>query len=134
MRSLERLESGAFDGAPDGFSRGFVRAVAAALGLDADEAVMRLLREPDAEEAEVHGARRLPPGASLVLGLLLAGAACILGLLIWGVSAWLEREPTPAPPPLVFRRDVVRELVDAPVPGGAPAPQPEGGERAADPP
>ena len=33
-RSLERLEAGAFDHVADGFSRGFVRAVADALGLD----------------------------------------------------------------------------------------------------
>ena len=45
LRSLERLESGAFDGAPDGFARGFVRTVALALGLDADDAVGRMLPE-----------------------------------------------------------------------------------------
>ena len=38
-RSLERLEDGAFDRQADGFVRGFVRTVAAALGLDAEEAV-----------------------------------------------------------------------------------------------
>jgi transcriptional regulator with XRE-family HTH domain len=42
-RNLERLESGAFDSAADGFTRGFVRTVAEALGLDAGETVMRLV-------------------------------------------------------------------------------------------
>ncbi|HPG28255.1 MAG TPA: helix-turn-helix domain-containing protein, partial [Myxococcota bacterium] len=37
LRSLERLESGHFDGETDGFVRGFVRTVATALGLDADD-------------------------------------------------------------------------------------------------
>jgi transcriptional regulator with XRE-family HTH domain len=49
-RNLERLESGAFDAAADGFARGFVRTVAEALGLDANEAVMRLSDEPRADE------------------------------------------------------------------------------------
>ena len=48
MRSLERLESGAFDGQQDGFVRGFVRTVAVAIGLDPDDAVARLLAEPAA--------------------------------------------------------------------------------------
>src|SRR5262249_1813240 len=61
-RNLERLESGAFDSAVDGFTRGFVRTVAEALGLDADEAVMRLVGEPPAEEDRALGApRRLDP-------------------------------------------------------------------------
>ena len=46
LRSLERLESGSFDADVDGFVRGFVRTVAAALGLDADEALNRALQEP----------------------------------------------------------------------------------------
>ena len=46
-RSLERLEAGSFDGTSDGFVRGFVRCVAASLGLDPDEAVMRLMDEPE---------------------------------------------------------------------------------------
>ncbi len=50
-RNIERLEAGAFDAAPDGFSRGFVRTVAVALGLDADEAVTRLMAEPRADDS-----------------------------------------------------------------------------------
>ena len=45
-RSLERLESGAFDGVTDGFVRGFVRTVADAIGLDPDDTVTRMLAEP----------------------------------------------------------------------------------------
>ena len=41
-RSLERLESGAFDREPDGFARGFVRTVAIALGLDPDDAARKI--------------------------------------------------------------------------------------------
>jgi hypothetical protein len=46
-RSLERLESGAYDGIPDGFARGFVRTVAGAIGLDPEETVSRMLVEPE---------------------------------------------------------------------------------------
>ncbi len=46
LRSLERLEAGYFDGVSDGFVRGFVRTVALALGLDADDTVARMLDEP----------------------------------------------------------------------------------------
>jgi hypothetical protein len=46
LRSLERLEAGYFDGVSDGFVRGFVRTVSLALGLDADQAVARMLEEP----------------------------------------------------------------------------------------
>ena len=42
-RNLERLESGVMDGDSDGLSRGLVRIVAHALGLDPDDAVMRLI-------------------------------------------------------------------------------------------
>lgn len=48
LRSLERLEAGYFDGVTDGFVRGFVRTVAIALGLDADQTVARMLEEPAA--------------------------------------------------------------------------------------
>ena len=60
-RSLERLESGVFDRAPDGFVRGFVRTVADALGLDPENAVMRLLREPaDEEERAASSSSEMP--------------------------------------------------------------------------
>ena len=47
VRSLERLEKGAFDTTADGFARGFVRTVAEALGLDTDTVVSRMLSEPE---------------------------------------------------------------------------------------
>jgi hypothetical protein len=46
LRSLERLETGAFDGLDDGFVRGFVRTVADALGLDLDDTLARMSPEP----------------------------------------------------------------------------------------
>ena len=111
-RNIERLESGALDGQPDGFVRGFVRTIAQALGLDADEAVMRLMREPEAEEGQPvggdHRARRYRIGAAAA-GLL------ILALLGGAVLRWLGRsEPQESPaatdPGVTYRVDVVRDL------------------------
>lgn len=56
LRSLERLEAGYFDGVSDGFVRGFVRTVSLALGLDADQAVARMLDEPVAGRWDRDGA------------------------------------------------------------------------------
>ncbi len=110
-RSLERLEAGAFDHVADGFSRGFVRAVADALGLDPDEAVLRLLAEPPEEDdarARAGARRRFVLG----LGLAVALAAVFLGLWavrrVWVGSDW--RQPTPV---VVYRRDVVRSMAAA---------------------
>ncbi len=111
-RSIERMEAGAFDGNPDGFVRGFVRAIAAALGLDPEEAVMRMLGEP-ADSAEAAGRPALRfDGRLLVVAGALVGAAA-LGLAIWG---WVSRAPS-APqrdeaPKIVYRRDAVRALAD----------------------
>ncbi len=108
-RSLERLEAGAFDRTTDGFARGFVRSVAEALGLDPDEAVMRLLPEPLGGNTTRLVGWRSHPG--LILGSL---AALVLVAAAWGL--WnLRGDPEPAaapvvePPPL-YRRDAVREL------------------------
>ena len=104
-RSIERLESGAFDRNPDGFVRGFVRAVAVALGLDPEETIMRMLGEPaDPEEAAPSRAFQLDRRL-LVLSALLA-ATLGLGLAIWG---WASRAPS-APdaqrtPEIVYRHD-----------------------------
>ena len=128
-RNIERLESGAFDASPDGFSRGFVRTIAEALGLDPDEAVMRHMREPAAEDAERARAaqwRRL---------LLFVGATALLvvalGFAVKLVAKLLTADPGTAPerPGLVYRRDAVRELADAGAEGAAgdseaAAPQP----------
>ncbi len=106
-RSLERLESGAFDTEPDGFVRGFVRAVAGALGLSPEETIARMLPEVGAESDAVAGGAlwRWAPRA-------LAGALLVAAL--W----WLWPRPEPPPlagapdPDLIYRRDAVRELAD----------------------
>jgi len=118
-RSLERLESGAFDSNPDGFARGFVRTVAEALGLDPDEAVMRLMREPDEEEAAEPTVAGFDPKAWLGRAALLAGL--ILGIaLSWRlVGAWVESAEAPAENDLVLRRDPVRSLVEQLQPSAA---------------
>ena len=112
QRSIERMEAGAFDGNPDGFVRGFVRAIALALGLDPEEAVMRMLGEPaDLEEVAEAPALRLDRRLLAISGLLVATVG--LGLAIWG---WASRAPS-APsaddtPEIVYRRDAVRALAD----------------------
>ena len=112
LRSLERLESGQFDGETDGFVRGFVRTVAAALGLDTDDAISRMLQEaePSAWEQKARG-RSLGRGlaiAALVLGLvgLLLGVRSIWGALVGSASATNSRQ-------VVIWRDPVRALAEA---------------------
>lgn len=103
-RSLERLEAGAFDHSPDGFSRGFVRTVAEAIGLDPDDAVARMLPEPDAKR---HGS----PRESRALGVI--AAAIALAALALGARELVSRLPERAPRAtggLPVRRDFVSEL------------------------
>lgn len=69
-RSLERLEAGAFDRSPDGFTRGFVRTVALAIGLDPDETVARMLVEA------------APERRARLLSLRVAAAVVALGALV----------------------------------------------------
>ncbi len=108
-RSLERLESGAFDGSLDGFARGFVRTVAEALGLDPAEAVMRLMSEPDHEEARA-------PAARFARGLPLAGiglgaVAALTAVLLWKLLAgWLALAGGAPASDVVVREDPVRAL------------------------
>lgn len=108
-RSLERLEAGAFDAAADGFTRGFVRTVAVALGLDPEQTVMRTRSEPLPVDNSGSGsalARVLVAGVGL---LALAGA----GWLVW---SWTGARPGPSAPPeseVVYRRDAVRELAES---------------------
>ena len=111
-RSIERMEAGAFDGNPDGFVRGFVRTIAVGLGLDPEEAVMRMLGEPaDLAEATRDSALRLDRQLLVIAALLAATVG--LGLAIWG---WASRAPSaPAAddtPKVVYRRDAVRALAD----------------------
>ena len=106
-RNLERLEAGAFDETQDGFARGFVRTVAEALGLDPDEAVMRLMQEPEADALPTMTAGR---GLLLRLGALALLAGVVL--LLWKLSgAWLTAGPAePEAPPITYRQDAVGEL------------------------
>jgi transcriptional regulator with XRE-family HTH domain len=126
-RSLERLESGAFDRAADGFTRGFVRAVAGALGLDPDDAVARLLSEPaaDEEQEDEHSSRQLRRAVAVGAGLALAVG--VLLLAVWGIrSLWPDSEADAEVRPL-YRRDAVRALADSVAetpPEAAPAPEP----------
>lgn len=107
-RSLERLEAGTFDTAPDGFVRGFVRSVAESLGLDPDEAVMRLMDEP--VEA---GTGPIPETVNARWLLFAALGAVGLGLLA-GLVVLLRALFAPAPPgspeDVILRRDPVRSL------------------------
>ena len=109
-RSLERLEDGAFDGQVDGFARGFVRTVAEALGLDAEDAVMRLLGEPAAEDEEFSIRRDSLRRWSVAAALLLGGVAALAGL--WALAAGVGRETGNTADDVVYRRDAVRELAE----------------------
>ena len=122
-RNIERLEAGAFDAAPDGFSRGFVRTIAQALGLDADEAVMRLMREPGVDDAELARVRWRMLIARGALAAVLAAALVLVGKL---VVTLLAPATDSAPPAVLYRRDPVRALAaeapPAPVVPSEPAP------------
>jgi cytoskeletal protein RodZ len=111
-RSIERMEAGAFDGNPDGFVRGFVRTVAVALGLDPEEAVMRMFGEP-ADSAEGAGVSALQLDRRLLAIAALLVLAVGFGLAIWG---WASRAPVVVAgddtPKIVYRRDAVRALAD----------------------
>ena len=111
-RSLKRLEDGAFDHQADGFARGFVRTVADALGLDAEEAVMRLLGEPPSGDEGL--ALRRPSLRRWALGsaLLLGGLVAVFSL--WSLWDGDASDPADeASQEIVYRRDVVRELAAA---------------------
>ncbi len=108
-RSIERLEAGAFDHAPDGFARGFVRTVAEALGLDPAEAVMRLMNEPEEDERGFSGAGPGRPPQLAILGLAATGALILV--LLWRlVAGWLAAAPPAPTAELVVREDLVRAL------------------------
>ncbi|MGI9432420.1 MAG: helix-turn-helix domain-containing protein [Myxococcota bacterium] len=106
-RSLERLEAGAFDRDPDGFTRGFVRTVAAAIGLDPQATVERMLTEMKPQR--LRAAQNLIP-ALVGLALLIAMAA-----LAVAAANWLGTPGAPASEtaePELRRRDFGRELAD----------------------
>jgi hypothetical protein len=107
LRSLARLESGAFDAAPDGFARGFVRTVAVALGLDPDDTVGRML-----PEARLGARRTQPlsePGNSR---WLLLTVLVLTSVAFWWIEHVGGGPAGPADPRAqqVLRRDAVREL------------------------
>jgi cytoskeletal protein RodZ len=117
LRSLERLESGAFDAAPDGFARGFVRTVAAALGLDVDDAVMRLLQEPPDDELGRAASRATLQRRATQLVVVAAAGLVLAGVWALGSAffSWVVEDETEVE--LEYRRDAVRDLVEAPLPG-----------------
>jgi transcriptional regulator with XRE-family HTH domain len=122
LRSLERLEAGAFDRDPDGFARGFVRTVAEALGLEPDQTVIRMLPEPGPATT---GAG-IPTSRTLLLALLAAVIAVGVPWTAWHLlseaSAVAELSTPSGAREQIVRRDEVRRLaesIDALEHGGA---------------
>ncbi len=120
VRSLERLEAGAFDRESDGFAGALGRAVAEALGRDAEDATMLMLAEPHVDSTRGAGISN-PVRLGIAVALLL-----LLGSAIWllrrpGVEEHLEIPVETASP---VRRDAVRALAES---VGLPSPE-EGGE------
>lgn len=112
LRSLQRLESGAFDHLSDGFVRGFVRTVADALGLDPDDTIARMLSEPhptDGPGLEVSGV--LPRAlAAVAVMALIAVAAGTVRLVTREAASPVVGE---ASEDVLYRLDPVRALADA---------------------
>ncbi len=109
LRSLERLEAGYFDGVSDGFVRGFVRTVALALGLDADDTVARMLDEPAASQWDRSGAGLWRKQALAVVALVVVTILALWvlrtgwNLLVGGPGSARSRE-------VVIWRDPVHQL------------------------
>ena len=121
-RSLERLEAGFFDDLPDGFARGFVRTVAEALGLDSEDAVMRLMREPPEDAVEAGGRPPLEQKTMFARAAVLAGIV-LLALALWKlVAAWLASDDAPVIRDVILRHDPVRALVQQEEAGEGEAP------------
>lgn len=123
LRSLERLEAGYFDGVSDGFVRGFVRTVALALGLDADNTVARMLDEPSASEWDRNGAGLWHKQALAVAALVAVTALSLWilwagwNLLVGGPGSARSRE-------VVMWRDPVHRLALEQAGQGGAAPDP----------
>lgn len=112
LRSIERLESGLFDGETDGFVRGFVRTVANALGLDADDAISRMLREPTPGAWERHSSSRNVKQGLVGVALLLF-LVMIFFVLRAGWNVLLGEASTPGSREVVLWHDPVRALAEA---------------------
>lgn len=109
LRSLERLEAGYFDGVSDGFVRGFVRTVALALGLDADQTVARMLDEPVAGKWDRDGSALW---RKQLLAVVVLAAAAVLGFWVLR-SGWNRLVGASGPEPsrdIVLWSDPVHEL------------------------
>ena len=108
-RNLERLESGVFDATADGFTRGFVRTVAEALGLDANVAVMRLVDEPRADEL-----RALVAARRAMMWRIAALVAVAMLVIVGGVYLLVRpaAHEDVKPPAVTWRRDAVRGLAE----------------------
>jgi cytoskeleton protein RodZ len=113
LRSLQRLEAGAFDHDPDGFARGFVRTVAIALGLPPDETIARMLPEAggDDDGATAGALARLARAVALAI-VLGAVAASSWMWLASGASRTLAPTFRATEDGLVVRRDAVRALAE----------------------
>lgn len=116
LRSLSRLEDGAFDGNADGFVRGFVRTVSDGLGLDPDDTLMRMLAEPaGARVARATLGLPLRAWVAVFVGLLAAAFGLVLLNAALATTA-VEREPE-----RMLRRDPVRALAEAHAASGVAA-------------
>jgi hypothetical protein len=112
LRSLERLESGAFDRHVDGFVRGFVRTVALALGLDAGDTLSRLLEEPALDDRP-HGKGRMVWHPVLLASLAVAVIAAVVALLAVSIQLLGVSPSNSDQGEVVHRRDPVRALAES---------------------
>tara|TARA_Y100000590_G_scaffold33363_2_gene36536 strand:+ start:707 stop:1219 length:513 start_codon:yes stop_codon:yes gene_type:complete len=107
LRSLEKLETGAFDHDRSGFARGFVRTYAEAVGLDPDEAVTRML-------VELKVPKESPLGRSRVRLLMFLGAFFVVVSTVFLLSRFSQTffKGSSDLDVSVWRADPIRELAD----------------------